>query len=269
MPSTLLQKVLGDLRAARVQATAAERGPIDAAIVDILEGILAKGGMPSAGVVLNSSEPDTVPVPTAAQRPMSKHSPFHGMGLKEACPKLLSLVGKPPKTAKEIWDALEAEGWESNHSNPVHSVNDALRRRAKTHGDVLLVGAGKWGKPEWYSDAELEEIRKSIGGMGGRDRGDHIERTKAGMATAKRRGARLGATRKLSDEQGRQIVDRVRAGATKEKIAKEFDISTASVNNYVKAFSDKTMRELRSEGKRLRATALNPSSESDPEETRH
>jgi transposase len=269
MPSTRLQKLLGDLRAARSQATTvSERSAIDGAIADILDGIFATGGMPEVGAAKPTLD---VPSETPSERPMSKLSPFYGIGLKEACPKLLSIIGdrgnKTPQAPREIWEHLKAEGWTSNHSDPVHSVNDALRRRAKTHGDVLLVGSGKWGRTDWYSDADLERIRK--GGMGGRDRGEHIEATKAGMATAKQRGARLGAVNRLSAEQGKQILDLARTGLTKEKIAKQFEISTASVTNYVKRQGYSSLRELRAEAKKLQAAAADPSTESDPEETRH
>jgi transposase len=266
MPSALLQKLLGELRAARAQATASERGAIDAAIVDILEGILAAGGMPAV-VAPSPGEPKSAPPPV--ERPMSKLSPFYGIGLKEACPRLLSLVGsKTPQTAREIWEQLKAEGWTSAHHDPVHAVNDALRRRAKTHGDVMLVGAGKWGKTEWYSDSELEEIRKSMGGMGGRDRADHIERTKAGMITARRRGARLGAVNKLSDEQIAQLLEMVRTGTVVHKIAEHFGISSGTVYNCLRA-KGYTLQELRDEGEKLRATVVDPSTENESGETRH
>ncbi|MDX2201716.1 MAG: hypothetical protein NW223_03130 [Hyphomicrobiaceae bacterium] len=239
MPSDLLQRILADLRAKRHLAqSAAERIAIDGAIADVLDGIFASGG--SLPIPTNAPEPDPAAVTiqhVVAERPMSEHSPFYGMGLKEACPKLLRLIekkrGKIPQTAREIWDQLRAEGWTSNHGKPAHSVNDALRRRAKTHHDVMLVGSGKWGLVDWYSDAELEEIRKSMGGMGGRDKGAHIERTKAGMATARARGATLGAARKLTDEQGKQIVELVRTGVSKARVARQFGISPASVNNYL------------------------------------
>lgn len=269
MPSALLEKLLRQLRIARAQATTLERGPIDAAIVDLLEGIQPIGGVPDA-VASSPGEPRSAPPP--AERPMSKLSPFYGIGLKEACPKLLSIIGdrgnKTPQTPREIWEQLKAEGWTSNHNDPVHSVNDALRRRAKTHGDVLIVGSGKWGRTDWYSDAELAEIRKSVGGMGGRDRGEHIERTKAGMATARQRGARLGAVRKLSADRCKELLDMVRTGATKAKIAEQFEISPASVTNYARAYGY-TLRELRDEGKKLRAGAVETSEESEPGETRH
>lgn len=269
MPSAVLQKLLVDVRARRSQArTDQERTVIDLASAVLMDGIIASGDVPGQAL----AEPiEREALPQIAERPMSKLSQFYGIGLKEACAKLLSLVPeKQAMTAREIWDQLKAEGWTSNHSNPVHSVNDALRRRATTHKDVLLVGAGKWGKPSWYSDDELEEIRKSMGGMGGRDRGEHIERTKAGMATARQRGARLGAHKKLSDEQGNKILEMAREGASKEKIAKAFDISPASVTNYVRRSGYDSVRQLKREGKQLRAKAADAqTSETEPEETRH
>lgn len=269
MSSAVLQKLLIDVRARRSQAkTDQERTAIDLASAVLMDGIIASGDVPGQA----AAQPiEREASPQVAERPMSKLSQFYGIGLKEACAKLLSLVPeKQAMTAREIWEQLRAEGWTSNHSNPTHSVNDALRRRAQTHRDVMLVGAGKWGKPSWYDDAELEEIRKSMGGMGGRDKGDHIERTKAGMATAKGRGARLGAVKKLSDEQGRQMLDMARDGATKEKIAKEFGISTASVTNYVRRLGYDSVRELRREGKELRASATDtPPTDTEPGGTRH
>jgi hypothetical protein len=270
MPSRLLQKCLADLRAARPLATTtAERVAIDGAIADIVEGILASGGMPEI-IAPQVSEPALSAQPN--ERPMSKHSPFYGMGLKEACPKLLWLIGektgKVPQTPREIWEQLQAEGWTSNHHDPAHSVYDALRRRAKTHGDVLIVGSGKWGRTDWYSDAELEDIRKSVGGMGGRDRGEHIERTKAGMATAKLRGARLGAIKKLTAEQATQLIDMVRDGIAIKQIAKHFEISAGSIYNYLRA-KGYTRRDLRQQGEKLRAGGVDPSTEPEPGETRH
>jgi len=266
MSSSLLQRLLAELRASRPRAkTDHERRAIDGAMADLVDGIMASGDVP--GVAPESR--DREETAQVAERPMSKHSPFYGLGLKEACPKLLSLSeSKAPQTPREIWEQLKADGFTSAHSNPVHSVNDALRRRAKTHGDVMLVGAGKWGKTDWYTEAELQEIWKAIGGMGGRDKADHIERTRAGMILARQRGARLGAVKKLSAQQIAQLLDAVRAGTTVAKIAKQFGISTASVNNYAKA-KGYTLQELRDEGKKLRAAASDPSAESEPGGTRH
>ena len=137
MSSALLQRLLAELRASRPRAkTDHERRAIDGAMADLVDGIMAGGDAPG----VRAKSRDREEFAQVAERPMSKHSPFYGLGLKEACPKLLSLSeSKTPQTPREIWEQLKADGFTSAHSNPVHSVNDALRRRAKTHGDVMLV----------------------------------------------------------------------------------------------------------------------------------
>lgn len=267
MSSDLLQQLLADLRAKRHLArTPAERAAINGAIADVLDGIFASGGTLPNTDVAPTVEPATVTQPIA-ERPISKHSQFYGLGLREAAPKVLALV-KQPQLPAEIWAVLEGEGFKSAHSNPVHAVNDALRRRAKTHGDVLLVGGGKWGRVDWYNEAELEEIRKSVGGMGGRDKGSHSERTRAGMLVAKERGVRLGATKKLSPEETIEFLDAVRSGASVVELSKRFGISTTSVNNYAKA-EGYSMKQLRQEGRAMRKAAAKTKDDSEPEETRH
>src|SRR5262245_44993249 len=130
MSSELLQQILADLRAKRHLAQSAqERIVIAGAIADVLDGIYASGGMLPVAAAPQEIDPATAVHQALAtsERPMSKLSPFYGMGLKEACPKLLRLIGerrgKIPQTAREIWDQLKAEGWTSNHNDPVHSVN--------------------------------------------------------------------------------------------------------------------------------------------------
>ncbi|MFM9846629.1 MAG: hypothetical protein ACKVP3_05660 [Hyphomicrobiaceae bacterium] len=258
MTSRLLQQTLAELLAKRPQ-TAEERLAIDAAIAAVVRG------MQSAETLTESA-----PAPTAAVLPVKTglhpNSPFYGLGLREACPKRLRLL--PPKTeqtAREIWDALALEGFQTAHKNPVHAVNDAMRRRAKTHNDVLLVGAGKWGLKSWYSEAELEQIRKSVGGMGGRDKVAHSAATTKGMLVAVSRGVRLGAASKLTPQQSDQLIEAARSGHSKEELAKQFGISTASVTNYVKRLGYNSVRELRREGRKLQAP---DSTEEDPG-TRH
>ena len=268
MSSELLQQLLADLRAKRHLAqTAPERIAIDGAIADVLDGIFASGDALSISAPAAVVEPPSLTSQTPSERPISKHSRFYGLGLREAAPKVLALV-KQPQLPVEIWEVLKGEGFKSAHTNPVHAVNDALRRRAKTHGDVLVVGGGKWGRVEWYTEAELNEIKKSVGGMGGRDKGAHSERTRAGMLVAKERGVRLGATKKLSVEKTIEFLDAVRTGATVVQLSKRFGISTASVNNYARA-EGYSMRQLREEGRALRKAAIKAPDDNEPEGTRH
>lgn len=141
MPSHLLQQVLAELLAKHPQ-TAEERAAINAAIAEISRALFSDRLPAVAGPT------DEPPSRQSDRDTLSKYSPFYGLGMREACPKQLSLAAKP-QNPREIWEALKAEGYKTAHSDPVHAVNDALRRRAKTHGDVLLVGNGKWGRKEW------------------------------------------------------------------------------------------------------------------------
>jgi hypothetical protein len=143
------------------------------------------------------------------------------MGLREAGPKQLAIVGKP-QLPREIWEALKAAGVQSAHGDPVNAVRSALKRRASTHGDVFLVGDGKWGRKDWYTEEQLAVIKKSVGGMGGRDARAHSERTKAGMNVARKRGAKPGAPRTFTEEKvielRRLLADGVRVQHACEKI---------------------------------------------------
>lgn len=241
MSSILLQQALNELLAKRPQ-TVEERAAIDAAIASIVRGMQ---GLPAA--------PQTVsPTPAIEQpavvkdRALPSISPFFGLGLREAGPKHLSIVGKP-QTAREIWLALDDAGYKTAHGDPVHAVNDAMRRRAKTHGDILLVGEGKWGRKEWYTEQQLEEIRKSMGGMGGRDRATHSEATKTGMIVARSRGAKPGQPKKLKPEDMKKIEDEIRSGRSVPLIARDFNVVPATIYN---SFERGRLRELKAEGKK-------------------
>ena len=140
MPSRPLQQVLADLFAlAKHPQMPEERAAINSAMVEITRGLF--GNEHPAIDALSTESPSQ----RLDRDALSKHSAFYGLGLREACPKQLSLVDRRPQSASEIWEALKAECYKTAHTNPAHAVNHALRRRARTHGDVLPVGAGKWG----------------------------------------------------------------------------------------------------------------------------
>ena len=190
---------------------------------------------------------------------MPKGSPFYGLGLKEAAPRQLQLYGNP-QTPREIWEVLHSTGYQTAHGDPVSAVRSALRRRAKTHGDVLLVGEGKWGRKEWYSEEQLEEIQKSVGGMGGRDRASHSAATTRGMLVARARGARLGAQKKLSEEKLAEVEEMIRAGNPLYKVAKAFGVTPATIYNNIPR---ERIANLREEAQKLKSEGV------PPEEVRH
>ena len=177
---------------AQQPASLNEKQAIDAAVAALMrvKMLPPPGTRPPAApqpISPDDSDPAPAPPPPSVD---PVHSPYYGMGLREACFKRLNLVPhKQAQTARQIWEALALVGFKSAHIDPPHSVQSALARRAQRHGDVLLVGSGKWALKSWYTDEELEEIKGSLDGMPGRDRGNHKERTKEGMLVARSRGA--------------------------------------------------------------------------------
>jgi hypothetical protein len=103
--------------------------------------------------------------------------PFARLSLPEAATKQIELAG--PQTNEEIWAALSAGGVVITAQKPIHAVHWSLRRRAKKGANLQYINK-KWSfKPP------------KKGGMANRNRDDHIQRTKAGIAQFK---ARTGAT---------------------------------------------------------------------------
>ncbi len=149
---------------------------------------------------------------------------FHGLSLQEAARKQLEITHRA-QTAQEIWPVLSAAGFISASERPSNAVHWALRKRQKLHGDVMLVGGGQWGLPDWYNEQERAEIGKNLGGMAGRNRKTHSEKTKLGMELSRRRGVRIGAQVKVTDEVIKNLQkhiaegDSIRAACMKEKIS--------------------------------------------------
>jgi hypothetical protein len=111
---------------------------------------------------------------------------FKGIGLEQAAARVLSESDHIELTAKQIWTVLSAANYTLLSDRPEQSVNWALRKRETKVGDVILVGDGKWGMESWYSKARLKELRDSRNNASGRNHVEHVERTKLGIANAKR-----------------------------------------------------------------------------------
>ena len=159
----------------------------------------------------------------------------YGMALPEAAAEQLSISGKP-QTAREIWAAISAHGVVSGSKDPAHGIQWALRRRAEKVGDVVLVGYGKWGLREWFTDEKLKEIEGSIGGMAGRDRDVHIQKTKQGIDNLKARGVKWGRPLGVTLEQMTNYYNARQQGDTVKRAAEIAGFSPATVVNYRKRF---------------------------------
>ena len=151
---------------------------------------------------------------------MPIESPYYGKALPEAAMHRLALIGKP-ETPRRIWEALSNEGFPSTAKDPGGAVHWALKRRAEKFGDVLLVGVGKWGLRSWYTSERVEEINRNLGGMGGRDREVHVEKTKRAIESLKARGVRWGRPSSVTGEQMAIFVRARQQGKTKAEASRE------------------------------------------------
>ncbi len=149
-----------------------------------------------------------VPAPVSGAENVSTATPivaagkFKGMGLGEACVTQLSENRGVELTAKQVWAAISAAGFSILSERPEAAVNWALRKREVKEADIILVGDGKWGLVEWYSPAQIKKFRDARNNASGRNHIEHVERTKAGIANAKRtRLDHWGRKRSITGEQ--------------------------------------------------------------------
>jgi hypothetical protein len=175
-------------------------------------------------------------------------TPYYGLGLAEAGIKCLSLRYGHPRTVKYIWKVLSESGVKILSEKPESALGWAFRKRERKVGDVILVGNGEWGLPNWYTPVQLEQIKASRNNASGRNREEHIERTKAGMELAhKLRGVKIGAARKMTPEVIARAEELLSQGRTIRQVADELGVATSSISgNGLRA------RALRKRGTELR-----------------
>lgn len=161
---------------------------------------------------------------------LPKSNPFFGLSLPEAATKQLS-THTSPKTARQLWQEMQSN-FPTNSADPIHAVQWALQRRALRFDDVILIGDGKWGMSAWYSEEERKRIKDALGPMSGRDRENHIAKTKAGAANVQARGGRWGAPKKMTAEKISKIRQLIEGGLTVVEACKEVGISPGTFTNY-------------------------------------
>jgi hypothetical protein len=156
------------------------------------------------------------------------------MGLGEAAAKQLSESDHIELTAKQIWAALSTAGFSILSERPEQATNWALRKRERKEKDVILIGDGKWGMIKWYSQARLRELRDSRNNASTRNHADHVEKTKAGIANAKRtRLPHWGRRRTVNGDQMAAAYYAFQHGAkSKLQLAKAANMAWPTFNFY-------------------------------------
>lgn len=171
-----------------------------------------------------------------ASNKMSKSNPFYGLNLPQAAAKQLATFTSP-QLPQDIWAAMEGQ-YPSSSKDPVHGLRWALQRRASTDKDVMLVGEGKWAMTAWYTEEERKRIVASLGGMAGRDRANHIEKTKAAIQRMKASGIHFGRKPKMTPEKIAKLRQLIELGMSVKDACKEMDISLSTFAKYRKDMPD-------------------------------
>ncbi len=128
--------VLADLKAKRDQ--------IDHAI-NAIESIRGKvtGGPASSGQ-------------SASQNAATGPGAFLGMTMVDAAKRLLANQRRPLGNA-EILSGLKAGGLVMTSADPVNTIGSVLTRRFHDKGDIVRIGRGIWGLPEWYPNRSFKK----------------------------------------------------------------------------------------------------------------
>lgn len=165
-----------------------------------LESARVAAGLPSSGYVTPLADDGRAAVPVNTSTVVSDK--FIGLGLEQAAAKVLSESDHIELTGKQIWNVLAAAGYSLLSDRPEQSVSWALRKREKKVGDVILIGDGKWGMVDWYSQGRLKELREMRNNASGRNSVEHVAKTKAGIANARRnrRMDNWGPRRKITGD---------------------------------------------------------------------
>ncbi len=167
------------------------------------------GGSPPLNVSAEQVAPPAMPIADK----------YKGIGLEVAATRYLSESDQIELTGKQIWAGLADVGFTLLSDRPEQSVSWALRKREKKVKDVILVGDGKWGMVSWYSQARLKELRLSRNNASTRNRTEHVEKTKAGIANAKRtRLNHWGRKRTISGDQMAGAYHAIQRGEVKSKL---------------------------------------------------
>ena len=141
----------------------------------------------------------------------------------------------------ELSNLLIKKGFPIIQKDPSQAVETALRRRAKTNGDVVRVEAGTWGMMSWFTAEDILKFVAAVGGMPGRDMRDHSDRTRNGVQTALERGVRFGRKPALNEEQMAEMYAMLDTGESVIDVAHAYSVTPSAVHRWIKMRSAKRL----------------------------
>ncbi len=110
---------------------------------------------------------------------------------------------------------------QSGERRNAKNLSETVPPSALESSDLSVV-AQRWseaGFAAWVSDQELVSIRR---------------RTRAGLEKTKTDGKKLGAPRRLFEEQEAAVIEVVASGVSQRRVARSFGVSPATVRRSVK-----------------------------------
>ncbi len=97
--------------------------------------------------------------PVAQPPPYVPEGPYVGLAIHEAA-KLLLKERNKPLSNPDIAAGIKDGGLVMNSADPVNTVGAVLTRRASASGDIIKLGRGVWGLPEWMeTDSPVEALK--------------------------------------------------------------------------------------------------------------
>ncbi|HEX4784725.1 MAG TPA: hypothetical protein VH350_10305 [Candidatus Sulfotelmatobacter sp.] len=145
-----------------------KRSALDAAIASF-RAALASGALGPANdippVVVNGVLPGNFMVPSISGGEVPNGA-FLGMSIPDATKLYLEII-KKKQTSREIADALQKGGMETNSKNFPQMVHSVLDRASKANSGIVKLDRSHWGLATWYP-ASLRSAGKYQGRVAGR-----------------------------------------------------------------------------------------------------
>lgn len=132
---------------------------------------------------------------------------FQGLSYPSVVHKILSLQSeRTALTVSGIAEAMALHGVVPVAKDPRSTVQTALNRRRRTHGDIVHIGLGEWGLKEWYTKSDLKRFDMAQTGANSRDTAEHRKAMIKGIKESQARGAYYGKPPKITEEMWNLII---------------------------------------------------------------
>lgn len=159
----------------------------------------------------------------SSDRDDTEDDPYLGMSQREMAAEAIRRAGRP-LTPGEILKDWERFGRAPRSNKRTYQVLVALRKRAKSPGDIFQTDSGRWGLDE---DLHAEVSAAPSSKKNGRDPDEQSARVVEGLRTAQKKGTYLGAPPRITPEQWALAIEMVAAGETLRDVHRRIEADLA------------------------------------------